>query len=146
MECVILTGVQGAGKSTFCQRYFFKTHLRLNLDMLNKSRWREDILLKAFLQAKQSFVVDNTNPTITARQKYIQQAKQAHFKTIAYYFDVGFEEALARNNLRDGKACISEAGLKSVLKVMQKPTFDEGFDEIFWVKVSDQHFMIEPYA
>ena len=143
MDCVIFIGLQGVGKSTFYQQQFSKTHLRLNLDMLNKSRWREDILLKAFVEAKQSFVVDNTNPTITAREKYISLAKQKHFKVVAYYFDVPFELALAQNNQRIGKECIPEQGLRSVFMSMQKPSQEEGFDEIYVITNSEQQFVIE---
>ena len=60
MEAVILIGIQATGKSTFYKEYFYDTHVRINLDML-KTRRREDILLQACIQAKQSFVVDNTN-------------------------------------------------------------------------------------
>ena len=39
-ECIIFVGIQGSGKSTFYKENFFKTHVRINLDML-KSRNRE---------------------------------------------------------------------------------------------------------
>ena len=146
MECMIFIGLQGSGKSTFYQQQFSKTHLRLNLDMLNKSRWREDILLNAFIESKQSFVVDNTNPTIAARGKYIALAKQKHFKLVAYYFDISFELALAQNNQRTGKECIPERGLRNAFNSMQKPTLEEGFDEIYFVTNCEQEFIIERIA
>ena len=34
MQVVILIGIQGSGKSTFCRKRFFDTHVRINLDML----------------------------------------------------------------------------------------------------------------
>lgn len=63
MEAIIFIGIQGAGKSTFYRHHFFNTHIRINLDML-KTRHREQIFLQACLEAKQPFVVDNTNPTV----------------------------------------------------------------------------------
>ena len=145
-ECVLFIGVQGAGKSTFYRERFFGTHLRLNLDMLNKSRWKEAILLQAFLQTGQPFVVDNTNPTAEVRKKYIDAARQARFKVIGYYFDVDFDDAMVRNGQRVGKACVPEVALKSVLKIMQPPTHAEGFDEIYRVQVIDGSFVVEPLA
>lgn len=60
MEAVILIGVQGSGKTTFYLRRFFETHVRFSLDML-RTRRRERILLMACVEAKQPFVIDNTN-------------------------------------------------------------------------------------
>lgn len=85
MEMILLIGVQASGKSTFCQRYFSDTHIRLNLDML-KTRHREKILFDAMLLAKQPFVIDNTNPSRIERARYLQPAVRAGFKTVGYYF------------------------------------------------------------
>ena len=85
MEAVIFIGIQGAGKSSFYRERFFNTHIRINLDML-KTRHRERILLKACVEAKQPFVVDNTNVRIEERAKYIELAKAAQFHLTGYYF------------------------------------------------------------
>jgi hypothetical protein len=81
MEAVIFTGIQAVGKSLFYKERFFTTHVRINLDML-KTRHREKLLLKACLEMKQPFVVDNTNPTIDNRKRYIGPAKQAGFQIV----------------------------------------------------------------
>jgi len=39
MEAIIFIGIQATGKSTFYKDNFFKTHIRINLDML-KTRKR----------------------------------------------------------------------------------------------------------
>ena len=69
MEAVIFCGVQGSGKSTFYTDRLADSHVRINLDML-RTRRREQILLRACIEAKQPFVVDNTNPTIESRRRY----------------------------------------------------------------------------
>lgn len=79
MEAVIFVGIQATGKSTFYVDRFFKTHVRINLDML-KTRHRERVLLDACLAAKQRFVVDNTNPTVADRSAYIQAAKKGRIR------------------------------------------------------------------
>ena len=66
MNGIIFMGLQASGKSSFYLQNFYKTHIRLNLDML-KTRHREDILFEACLVAKQPLVIDNTNPTIDDR-------------------------------------------------------------------------------
>src|SRR5512137_2137686 len=85
-QAVILIGVQATGKSTFFKERFADTHVRINLDML-KTRPREKIILEACFESGQSFVVDNTNPTVEDRQRYIVPAKEAHFEVIGYYFE-----------------------------------------------------------
>ena len=50
MQAVIFVGIQAAGKSTFYQRRFFRTHVRVNLDMLH-TRHRERLLIQTCLDA-----------------------------------------------------------------------------------------------
>lgn len=142
MQAVIFIGIQGAGKSTFYKQRFVDTHVRINLDML-KTRHCEELLLKACLEAKQSFVVDKTNASIEERARYINAAKAYHFRITGYYFRSNFEEALERNNKRVGKAIVPEKGLHDFLKRFQKPSFKEGFDEMFHVRIGiDGEFII----
>ena len=125
-------GIQGSGKSTFYMENFFKTHVRINLDML-KTRNREKILTKACFEAKQNFVVDNTNPTAESRKRYIDGAKKAGFKVIAYYFDIEYHTALKRNNNRIGREKVPEIAVLSTKKQLEKPIYAEGIDEIFTI-------------
>ncbi|GIP21399.1 AAA family ATPase [Paenibacillus sp. J22TS3] len=141
MECIIFTGIQASGKSTFYKDHFFKTHMRINLDML-KTRNRENIFLEAALLAKQPFVIDNTNPTITDRQKYIEAARKHKFRIIGYYFEPDFELSMERNDHRIGKERVAEAGIKSTLKKLVAPTYLEGFDELYLVRARNGSFEI----
>ena len=134
MQAVIFIGVQAAGKSTFFKEHFFDTHVRINLDML-KSRQREKMLLDACLQSQQSFVVDNTNPTVEDRKRYIIPAKEANFDIIGYYFKSSINAALQRNQPRAGKQRIPEVGIRSTFHKLQLPTLAEGFDQLYTVRV-----------
>ncbi len=136
MEAVIFIDIQAVGKSTFYKKHFFKTHLRLNLDML-RTRHREQVLLQACLDAKQRFVVDNTNPTREDRAKYIQLATSANFKVIGYYFQSKVDDAQRRNAIRDEKERVPEKGLLGTYARLQLPTFDEGFDELYYVAIGE---------
>jgi predicted kinase len=136
MEAVIFTGIQGTGKSTFYRERFFRTHMRLNMDML-RTRTRERILLEACLKAKQPFVVDNTNPTIKAREPYIAAAKAARFRVVGYYFQSSIDEALRRNEARPHDQRIPKVGLFATNARLQAPTFAEGFDELWDVRINE---------
>lgn len=141
MELIILIGLQGAGKSTFYKSYFSDTHLRLNQDML-KTKHRQKILFNACLESKTNTVIDKINVSKEDRAPLIKLAHKHKFKVIAYYFNVPIEEAIQRNNQRNGKAKIPEVGIKGALKKLQKPNFNEGFDRIFNVNILNNEFKL----
>jgi predicted kinase len=141
MECVLLIGIQGSGKSTFYKEHFFHSHVRINLDML-KTRNREDIYLAASFQAKQKFVVDNTNPSRADRKKYIELCKMFHYKVIGYFMEPDLENCILRNEGRQGQAKVPIVAMKGTLKKLEKPSFDEGFDRLHLVKLINGQFSI----
>ena len=132
MEAIILVGVPGAGKSTFYRQRFFNTHVRINLDML-KTRHREKLLLGACIEARQRFVVDNTNVSIEDRARYIKRARPAGYRIIGYYFECPLEEALRRNRQRQGKERIPDGGVRHRFNLLEEPSVEEGFDEVYTV-------------
>lgn len=143
MQLILFCGVQASGKSTFYQKYFYQTHLRLNLDML-KTRHREHILFQAALESKTKIVIDNTNPSREARARYIQLAQEKNFDIVAYYFSTDLKSALQRNRQRIGKANIPEIGLRATYKKLEIPKVTEGFSEVFQVQIVDgQQFSIQ---
>lgn len=141
MELIIFVGLQASGKSTFFKNTFYDTHMRLNLDML-RTRHRESIYVEASLQAKQPFVIDNTNPERTDRAPYIAKAKAHSFQVVCYYFIPDYAGSALRNEERSGKAKVPEIGIKSVMKKLQPPEFEEGFDEIFEVTLEDGAYIV----
>ncbi|UKS28421.1 ATP-binding protein [Paenibacillus sp. HWE-109] len=142
MECVIFIGIQASGKSTFYKQRFFNTHIRINLDML-KTRYRENILVTACVEGKQPFVVDNTNPTSEERVKYIESAKHSGFKVTGYYFEPCYEESIIRNDERGGKEKVPQVAIKSTISKLQKPVIEEGFDELYKVRLVEGEFRVE---
>jgi len=138
MDAVIFIGIQGSGKSTFFRERFFDSHVRINLDML-RTRRREELLVAACLEGGQSFVVDNTNPVPSDRVRYLVPARTAGFRTVAYFFEASLREAMQRNNLRSGKQKIPASAVAAAFKKIVAPTADEGFDEIYTVKLTAEH-------
>lgn len=142
MECVIFIGIQASGKSTFYKEKFFKTHMRINLDML-RTRHRENVFLEASISTSLPFVVDNTNPTMDVRKKYIELGKKHRYKIVGYYFEPNYDLSYERNEQRQGKEKIPEVAIKSTLKMLQIPYYDEGFDELYLVRSLNEGFEVE---
>lgn len=141
MEAIILIGIQGAGKSTFYARYFGSTHVRINLDTL-KTRKREAGLLHECLDNKRPFVVDNTNVLASDRARYIPLARAAGYRIKGYAFDCPIDDAISRNSQRTGKALIPTVAIHACQARLEPPAWEEGFDELFGVSVSDHHFEV----
>jgi len=144
MNMILFVGIQATGKSEFYKQNFYKSHIRINLDML-KTRYREKILVDACLSAKQSFVVDNTNLTAADRTVYIDAAKKYEFEIIGYYFKSSIADAIARNEKRIGKEKLPIAAIKSAHARLELPTMNEGFDKLHYVCIENDLFIIEEY-
>jgi predicted kinase len=136
MQLIVFTGLQASGKSTFYARWFFDTHLRLNLDQLNGSRHREWLLFEAALAAKTPTVIDNTNATAADRARYVGPARRARFEVVGYAFHATLADCLARNALRTGSRRVPDAGLRGCFSRLEPLSFAEGFDRIFDVSIS----------
>lgn len=146
MEAVIFIGIQATGKSTFYKERFFNTHIRINLDML-RTRHREKLLMQACLEARQPFVIDNTNPTIEERARYIPPSHAAGFRVCGYYFQSSSAAATERNSHRLEPERVPDKAIRGTFNRLQLPTLDEGFDQLFYVRMDEERgFVIEEWA
>jgi predicted kinase len=134
MEMVLFIGIPASGKSSFYKERFFLTHVRLNRDML-RTRHREAALVKACFDGKAPFVLENTNVTRAARAPYIALAKQARFKVAGYFFESAAADAVARNKLRSEPERVPAVAIWAANKRLEFPSYDEGFDELYRVKM-----------
>lgn len=145
MEFLLFCGLQGSGETTFYNRHFATTHLRISMDML-KTRRREWTILDACLRSGQRCVVDNTNPTAAERAPYVAAAHVHHFTAIAYYFSAPTVLCLARNATRAGKARIVEKGIWATAAKLTVPRHEEGFARIYHVNAEGEVFLDEECA
>jgi predicted kinase len=132
MEAIIFIGVQASGKSTFYRQRFFDTHVRLSLDML-RTRQREQLLFTACLEAKQPFVIDNTNPLPADRARYIERARACDFRVVAYFFLTSLQDAIRRNRRRAGKQQVPVAAIVGTFRKLRPPALEEGYDAMYTV-------------
>ncbi len=144
MQAILFCGIQATGKSSFYKERFFNTHVRISLDLLN-TRNKERQLLEWCLRMQAPFVVDNTNPSKVDRATYIRLAKENKFQVVGYYFQSKLEQSLERNAQREGKARISDVGVRSTYRQLQLPSMDEGFDELHFVQLENGLFVTQPW-
>jgi predicted kinase len=140
-EAVVLMGLPGAGKSTFCRERFFRSHVRINLDML-RTRRREQLLLRACLEAQQSFVIDNTNPERADRARYLVPARAAGFHCVGYWIRAEVSEAMGRNAQRSGRERVPDAAVRGTARKFEAPEIAEGFDALYAVVLTPDGYAV----
>jgi predicted kinase len=145
MQMILFVGIPGCGKSTFYKKRFFDTHMRISLDLLN-TRNKEKRFIDLTFGLQQRFVVDNTNVLEAERSYYIAKAKENRYKVIGYYFESVLSDCLQRNESRIGKNKIEKVGVITKFKQLQLPSFEEGFDELYFVKIEADEFIVKPWS
>jgi predicted kinase len=146
MELVILIGLQGAGKSSFYRDRFASTHEHVSKDRLRNNRRpgrRQHQLIETALQAGLSVVVDNTNPTVADRRELIELARCRGAATVGYFFEPDLEGCLLRNRGRVGKERVPDVVLSITLRKFQLPTYAEGFDRLWRVRLAAGSFEVD---
>jgi predicted kinase len=141
MEAVILCGVQGSGKTTLYRDRFIETHVRVSMDLL-RTRAREAAFLKTCLDTRQPLVVDNTNPTVAERARYVAPAREAGFKVVAYLVEVDHAIAVAQNAAR--ARVVPPSGMRDVARRLIRPAPEEGFDAVWHATAGVDGWRIEP--
>lgn len=141
---IIFIGIPASGKSTFYEKNFSATHDRISLDIL-QTRFRENKMLLEAVDSGKSCVIDNTNVLVPERKKYIDIAKKHGYKIIGYYFRSAIDECRIRNNRRQGKKKVPEIALRNKIAHLERPFKQEGFDELFYVKIENNNFVISQF-
>ena len=142
----MLCGLQGAGKTTLYRDRWLETHVRISMDLL-RTRAREAALLELCLTTRQPFVVDNTNPTVADRARYVGPARAAGFRVVGFLVDASFGEALAGNAGRSGRAWVPDRGVLGTARRFIRPAPEEGFDELWHaVPAPGGGWRVEPLA
>jgi predicted kinase len=149
-ECVILIGLQAAGKTSFYRERFEPTHVHISKDGFPHARdrnARQAALVAAALGEGRSVVIDNTNPTPADRCPVIAIARHFGARVVGYYFDATSRSSLGRNRGRQGKARVPDVAILATAKRLVPPSLDEGFDELHTVRLTEAGtFEVGPYT
>lgn len=141
---IVMIGIQGSGKSTFYHKYLADNYIRVNLDTL-KTRHQEKLLISECIRDGKCFAIDNTNPTRADRQRYIPLAQYADYRIVGYFMESKLNACIERNNQRTGKEKIPVTAIAATSNKLQMPTYEEGFDELYFVKNDGQKMTIEEW-
>jgi predicted kinase len=149
-EIVMLVGIPCSGKSTYVNKLrdyeYWKDAVVLSTDNYIEEQAKrlgmtynevfQDCIDEATRQLEMSFVRakeegkriiwDQTNLSIKTRKKKLTKVPSIYKRT-AVWFQVDLEEALKRNETREGKF-IPESILKRMYHQFEVPTLEEGFD------------------
>lgn len=139
LECVILIGLPGAGKSTF-YRERYPSHDHISKDTLpnaGNKQARQDAALRRALAAGRPVIVDNTNVTPAERAAVIAIAREFGARVVGCYIEATTREAVARNERRSGRAKVPKVAIFTCAKRLVPPVMAEGFDELHTVRVLD---------
>ena len=145
MQLVLFTGLQGSGKSSFFRERFASTHVHVSKDLFPNARnrdRRQERMIREAAERNDSVVVDNTNPTVESRTQLITLGRELGMEVIGYAFDGDAKSCYERNAARIGKARVPDVGFFATLKQLQFPTYDEGYERLFRVRLVNDLFEV----
>ncbi|MEJ1287010.1 polynucleotide kinase 3'- phosphatase [Cricetulus griseus] len=136
-EVVVTVGFPGAGKSTFVQEHLVSAgYVHVNRDTLGS--WQRCVSsCQAALRQGKRVVIDNTNPDVPSRARYIQCARDAGVPCRCFNFCATLEQARHNNRFREmtdpSHAPVSDMVMFSYRKQFELPMLTEGFQEILQI-------------
>jgi predicted kinase len=136
VDLVVLSGLQGAGKSTFFDARFAATHAHVSQDRFPGARdpaARRRALVAEAARAGRSAVVDDTNVSRERRVALVALARELGMRPVLYWFPPDVRASVARNAARTGRARVPNVAIFASRKRLVPPEVSEGFAAAFEV-------------
>jgi predicted kinase len=141
VDLVVLSGLQGAGKSTFFSARFAATHAHVSRDHFPNARdkdRRQRELVEAAARAGRPVVVDNTNARREDRVALVGLAHALGLRPVLYWFPPDVQASIARNSGRTGRAKVPVVAVLATAKRLAPPDAAEGFAAAFEVRATPE--------
>lgn len=135
-EVVVCVGFPASGKTHFVENYLVpKGYVHVNRDTLGT--WQKCLAeCSKALEKGRAVVIDNTNPDVESRLRYIQCAQKCNVPCRCFLFSCSLEQAKHNNVFRElnspdkKHAGVNDMVLNSYKSKYKEPTLEEGFKEI----------------
>jgi predicted kinase len=137
VDLVVLSGLQGAGKTTFFHARFGATHAHVSRDRFPGARdpgRRQRTLVEEAARAGRPVVVDNTNARREDRAALALLARELGLRPVLYWFPPDVRASIARNAGRSGRARVPVVAVLATAKRLAAPDAAEGFAAVFEVR------------
>ena len=141
----LLMGIPASGKTTFCRGVLTDPALEIVSQDASGTRAREWAAFEGALAGRRSVAVDDTNVEKSRRGRFLAAAKAAGYRTVGLFFQSVLADCLARNEAREGRDRIKPLAVRGKAAQLELPSRDEGFDGLFFVRIADGLFEIEPW-
>jgi predicted kinase len=153
-KLIVLMGNIGSGKSTFARKLADEGAVIVDLDSIvtmvhggnykgYKEEWKglykviQSAIISTAIKNNKDIAIDDSNMKKSRRQSLIHLGEFWQLKVICYDFGPGTEEGLKRRmkQLKGHKPEYWVPVYKKLKNQYERPTIEEGFDEINGVKV-----------
>ena len=142
-EVVVFVGCPASGKSSFYQHHMTKSHDLVNRDQLGT--WQKCVdACGSTVKRGRSVVIDNTNPDVESRKRYLDAAKKLQVPARCFLFTTSHSHALHNNRFREltnknpKYKPVPELAFNTFKSKFTEPTLAEGFTEIIKVQFVPQ--------
>ncbi|KAI4871508.1 hypothetical protein NFI96_029131 [Prochilodus magdalenae] len=138
-EVIVAVGFPGAGKSTFFHTHILpKGYVYVNRDTLGS--WQNCVsACERALKEGKSVVVDNTNPDLESRKRYVDVSQKAGVPCRCFNFTASLEQSKHNNRFREifpsalKHAHVNDMVFHSYKKKFVPPSLSEGFSEVLQI-------------
>jgi len=134
-EMIINTGCQGSGKSYFTNKYLVPFgYVQISNDIHKTKAFK---ICETILKEGKSVVIDNTNPDVASRSKYIKLAQKYNISVKSLYFNTDEKVAKHNNHYRSftkNIKLIPDIAYRVYKKKFVMPLKKEGFTNVITIK------------
>lgn len=144
-KLIMMMGIPGAGKSTWVKNnktddMFWISRDRIRFEKLKEGDDYfafEDIVFEQFieeliwgLEMDKTVIADATHLNRKSRARVLDKVRKFADEIEIVWIDADLNEAIKRNDMREGRAWVKHGVIRRMFFSMEEPTEEEGFTKI----------------